>query len=246
MNYLLKKNKIDNNKKFEILEKYFESLLRFQDNFHILHKMKSPFFQKIYINHIIFQYIQIPYFNINQKENLYERISFSILHKEISYDDITTLFKLYIYEKPLDKLHFKNFISSFYKKNKENKDKEKENKNIVSKFLILLFTFHIYYTQFFLIFHDFIDIPKNDLEYFLYLFVHHHPLEEKNLLKKNIHYFYFHYFFDLLFTTYYRMIHYLQDVSSLSFSFDIHNTHSLKKSFFNKIVLLNNLSTPDL
>ncbi len=227
------KKKINNEKKFELVEKYVESLIRFQDKIHILEKIKSPFFQKIYINPIIFEYIQIPYFNENQTNNLFERVSFSIIHKEITYDDIYTFFKLYIYEKPIDKVHFKNFISIFYKKNENNKEK----KEIVLKFLIQLFIFHIYYTQFFLIFHDFIELPKNDLEYFLYLFVHNHHNEEKTLLKKNIYYFYFHHFFHLLFSHYYRMIHYLQDVSTLSFSFDIHNTCALKKGFFNKIVL---------
>jgi hypothetical protein len=221
------RNQIDDKKNI-LLKNYLKSYIRFKNNLQNINHITSPFLYPIYINENIYHLLIC----INQYDDIDEHkkiILKYIIEKRISYDDFETLFLKVFQNNEDDYKIMKEFIKPFYKENKKESN--------ILKLIINVFLFYIYYIQFYLILHEFLEIKHDDLEYYFYLFIHYNEKEEKNIQKKEISYYYFHLYIYKLFTIFYQTIHFLQDVTSIQYDFDIHNTLSLKQIFYKKILI---------
>ncbi len=215
-------------KKMILLNNYLKSHIRFENDIQKINKIDSPFLHSIYINTNIYDLL----IHINQFDDINEHkkiIYKKVINKELSYDDFETLFLKFFRMDEDDHEKIKEFIKPFYKENKKDSN--------ILKLITHIILFYIYYIQFYMILHEFLEIHYNDLEYYFYLFIHHNEKEEANLQKREVTYYYFHLFIYKLFTLFYQTIHFIQDVTNIIYDFDIHNTLSLKQIFYKKILM---------
>jgi hypothetical protein len=200
-----------------LYQKYIESLVRYEKEWVKLEKISSPFLKPLYINENLITLL------ISCKRS---DIQSAILEKIVSYDDFETLFQTFFKINHDDTLHIQQFVKPFYKKNIHEKS--------ILKCITYIFTFFIQYFHFYMILHEFLEVEKEDLASYFTLFLagDEAEKEKKRLFHHSISYYYFSIHISTLFTLFYQTIHFLQDVTTIQYDFDIHNLYEMKKHFY--------------
>ncbi len=215
-----------------LLKNYIKSFVRFEEPtyFRKIHTLESPFLKKLYINHSL---IDLIIENGDAEDQACkEKISYFVKNQLVSYDDFETLFCIFFKMNQDDHILIKEFVKPFYKMSGKDHDPDPDLK--IEKMIQMIFFFFIYYFQFYMILHEFLEIKECDLKDYLYQFIH----TESNQSNKytEISYVYFHTYITKLFTIFYQTIHYIQDVTEIRYIFDIHHKEELKRKFYKMIL----------
>ncbi len=219
--------------KHRLCNDYLKTLVRYKAKLGDLEKISSDavYLKLPYINECILE-ILCDSSVLESKENedfeieLYE----AVLDHRLNYDDFITLFDRY-FDYGFSREGsggIQEFVRPFYRQGKR--------KPAIMKLIIYLFLFHIYYCQFYMLMTEFLEVSKGDMEYYLYLFLHNVEKEKISMRKRDFHYELFDTYIKKLYSLYYLSIHYIQDVTEVTFPFDIHSTHDLKRNFTQRIV----------
>jgi hypothetical protein len=218
---------------------YLKTLVRYQGRTAEIARISSHYFKTPYVNDGILEMVSGSVIlgsleSDDAEVALYE----DVLNGRLNYDDFITLFSLYFdydsdQNSDIEKSGkvIQEFVRPYYLKGKR--------KGSVMKLILYLFLFHLYYTQFYLLMNEFLEIPKGDIEYYLYLFLHNVERDNVNAERKGVFsYQWFDTYIKKLYEYYYLSIHYIQDVTAVVFPFDIHSTRDLKSNFIKRIAVI--------
>ena len=221
----------------KLCNNYLKTLVRYQGRTTEISKIYSEYFKCPYINDGILEMVTGSAILGSPESDeaeiaLYEEV----LNGRLNYDDFITLFKIYFQyssdhgngQGQGQERIIQEFVRPYYLKGKR--------KGPVMKLILYLFLFHLYYTQFYLLLHEFLEISKEDTEYYIYLFLNNVDREKVSAARKReFGYQWFDTYIKKLYELYYLSIHYIQDVTAVVFPFDIHSTRDLKRNFINRI-----------
>ncbi len=215
----------------QLCNNYLKTLVRYQGRTAEIAGISSHYFKAPYVNDGILEMVRGSVILESAESDdteiaLYE----DVLNGRLNYDDFITLFSLY-FDFNSDEKVIQEFVRPYYLKGKR--------KGPVMKLILYLFLFHLYYTQFYLLMNEFLEIPKGDIEYYLYLFLHNVEKDKvKTERKGEFSYQWFDIYIKKLYQLYYLSIHYIQDVTAVVFPFDIHSTRDLKSNFIRRIAVI--------
>lgn len=226
---------------------YLKTLVRYQGRTTEIAKITSHYFKAPYINDGILEIVSgSAILGSPESDNAEIALYEEVLNGRLNYDDFITLFSLYFAydtEKsgkvmlpsalPLEEPRrlIQEFVRPYYLQGKR--------KGKVMKLILYLFLFHLYYTQFYLLMNEFLEIPKGDIEYYLYLFLHNVEKDKVKAERKGeFCYQWFDTYIKKLYEYYYLSIHYIQDVTAVVFPFDIHSSRDLKSNFIRRIAVI--------
>jgi hypothetical protein len=224
---------VDEKKKWDLLlDQYIKSFERFEEKcfFEKIDLLHSSYLKKMYIHqNLIKVIVEINNFEEKEKDKEKRILLHYIQSKFLSYDDFETIFIQFFKINDDDKDKIRVFVKPFYK------DGIKDKK--VLKCIMSIFLFFVSYFQFYMILHEFLEIESNDLQKYLYLFVHSEEEEKKKSVHNTISYYSFQIYIKKVFTLFYQTIHYIQDITEIKYTFDIHNITKLKEVFYKMILI---------